>query len=288
MLPLLVHNGPHCPMKSRGCEMTLRKTMNTRMRHFAVVMASCAIATGVWTSAVHAGASGDGSVNDSIISAEVRFDSPPADSPCVWEPVSGVGPVTVTTPSGTHTETLVYKACDDRILSYHWIRHDGPARVAETAHQRVSRAVNMLAFRTAPAMNNMVVNVGTWFWVPKSMWKPIRVTAWISTPMGPITVTTTARPHVLTYSPGDGNPPASCVGPGTAWSRRMRDTSSTDCMYTYRSASHTRRSGLYNARAGITWKVSWRSSLGIGGPLPSITTRVPLTARVNEVQVLLR
>lgn len=237
---------------------------------------------------VNAGARGDGSVDDEIITAEVRFDAPPADSTCTWEPVSGVQPVAVTTEAGTHTETLVYRACDNRVMSYHWVRNTSPTRVAESTHSRVSRLVNMIAFRTAPSLNNMVVTVGTWFWVPRQLWRPVSVTAWIMTTYGPISVTTTARPSQLVYSPGDGNEPVRCAGPGRPWTPRMSDTETSACMYTYSSASHTRRTGTYPARASIVWNVSFRSNIGIAGPLPSIRTTLPLTVRVNELQVLVR
>ncbi len=231
---------------------------------------------------------GDGSVNDDIITAEVRYDPPPGDPACTWEPVSGVRPVPVTTPAGTHTETLVYRSCNDRIMSYHWVRDTAPTRVARSAQSRVSRLVNMTVFRTAPSIDDMVVTVGTWFWVPRSLWKPVSVTAWVATAAGPVSVTTTARPNVLVYSPGDGNAAVRCTGPGRPWNPRLGDSVVSPCMYTYASASHTRRSGTYPARASIVWNVSWRSNIGIGGPLPSITTGMPLTVRVNEVQALVR
>ena len=236
----------------------------------------------------HAGASGDGSVSDDILTAEVRFDSAPTASTCVWEPVSGVSPITVTNGSVSHSETLVYKACDNRIVSYHWIRNNAPGRVAESARSRVSRAINMLLVRTAPSTKDLVVNVGMWFWVPRSLWKPVSVTAWVATPLGPVSVTVTGKPHVLTYSPGDGNNSVRCVGPGRPWAARNQDTDESACMYTYRSASHTRRVGTFSANASITWNVSWTSNLGIGGPLPNVRTSLPMAARVNEVQVLLR
>ncbi len=257
--------------------------------HRAGCIAVVVAATSLWPAqSVNAGASGDGSVNDEIITAEVRFDPPPATSACTWEPVAHVQPVTVKTDAGSHTETLVYRACDNRVMSYHWVRDSSPGRVAESSQSRISRLVNMIAFRTAPSLDNMVVTVGTWFWVPRQLWRPVSVTAWIMTTYGPISVTTTARPHQLVYSPGDGNEPVTCAGPGRPWTPRMSDTTTTSCMYTYRSASHTRRTGTYRARATIVWKVSFRSNLGIGGPLPSIRTSLPLTARVNELQVLVR
>ena len=253
-----------------------------------LVVATTCMGVFAFPQPAHAGASGDGSVSDNILTAEVRFDSPPIDSACVWEAVSGVQPITVTNGNVSHTETLVFQACDNRIVSYHWIRNDAPGRVAESVRSRVSRAINMLLVRTAPSATDMVVNSDMWFWVPRSLWKPIRLTAWVVTPVGPISVTVTARPHQLSYTPGDGNDTVRCVGPGRAWSARVRDTGESPCSYTYSSASHTRRSGTYSAQATITWNVSWTSNLGIGSPLPSVRTSLPITAHVKEVQVLLR
>jgi hypothetical protein len=277
-------------MKSRGFTM-LWSQLLSRCHTIAVgvlVVATTSVGGFAFPQPAHAGASGDGSVSDNILTAEVRFDSPPTDSACVWEAVSGVQPITVTNGSVSHTETLVYQACDNRIVSYHWIRNDAPGRVAESVRSRVSRAINMLLVRTAPSATDMVVNSDMWFWVPRSLWKPIRLTAWVVTPVGPISVTVTARPHQLSYTPGDGNDTVRCVGPGRAWSARVRDTGESPCSYTYSSASHTRRSGTYSAQATITWNVSWTSNLGIGSPLPSVRTSLPITAHVKEVQVLLR
>lgn len=277
-------------MKSRGFTM-LWSQLLSRCHTIAVgvlVVATTCVGVFAFPQPAHAGASGDGSVSDNILTAEVRFDSPPIDSVCVWEAVSGVQPITVTNGNVSHTETLVFQACDNRIVSYHWIRNDAPGRVAESVRSRVSRAINMLLVRTAPSATDMVVNSDMWFWVPRSLWKPIRLTAWVVTPVGPISVTVTARPHQLSYTPGDGNDTVRCVGPGRAWSARVRDTGESPCSYTYSSASHTRRSGTYSAQATITWNVSWTSNLGIGSPLPSVRTSLPMTAHVKEVQVLLR
>ena len=231
---------------------------------------------------------GQGSIENDIITAEVRFDAPPRDAPCVWEAVSGVSPVAVTVDGVQYTETLVFQACDDRIMSYRWVRNDAPRKIVESAHSKVSRAITMLLVKTAPSANDVVVNSEMWFWVPKSVWKPVRVTAWVSTPVGPISVTVTARPRVLSFSPGDGRAETRCMGPGIAWSSRASRFGSNDCTYQYVRPSHAQRGGRFSASAAITWQVSWTSSLGIGSPLPSVRTSISLPLRVNELQVLLR
>ncbi|MEI8286987.1 MAG: hypothetical protein WCG15_06790, partial [Actinomycetes bacterium] len=93
-------------------------------------------------------------------------------------------------------------------------------------------------------------------------------------------------PFALTYSPGDGHSPVTCRGPGEPWSTSLGDTARSSCMYTYRSASHTQPSRVYDNRMSVTWKVSWSSNLGIGGSLPNITVGLNSTARVFELQAL--
>lgn len=269
-------------MKSRGFAMNLRRTVC-----FLCAISTASVAISLATPSAHAESSGSGSIANDIITAEVRFDAPPTDSPCVWEPVSGVRPVPVTVDGVQYTETLVFKACNDRIMSYHWIRNDAPQKIVRSASSQVSRAIKMLLVRTAPSADDVVVNSDMWFWVPRSVWKPVRATAWVATPAGPISVTVTAKPHLLSYSPGDGHAESRCVGPGTPW-RSQLTRSSSDCTYEYDRASHAQRGGTYAARATITWLVSWTSSLGIGSPLPSARTGISLPVRVNELQVLLR
>jgi hypothetical protein len=235
------------------------------------------------------GGSGSGSTDGENIEAEVRFDAPPASDGCVWETVSGIDPLTVETGNATTAkETLFYKACGNKIVGYQWIRTDAPTRVAQTAGNKVSRLVPSLLMRTAPPSDRMIVGVGTWFWIPRTAWKPLSVTAWIQTPGGPVSVTTTATPNNLIYSPGDGRAPVSCAGPGRAWSATLSDRATTNCMYVYKSASHTQAVRVYNTKMSIQWKVTWRSSLGIRGTLPSITTGLPMKVRVRELQALSR
>lgn len=246
---------------------------------------------------VLAGASGDGSVVGDNIEAIVRFDAPPSQGSkeCSWRPALMVsngaqpsqGAISIRTKNGV-TESLYVRVCDGALSGYYWLRDDAGPRAAEVASHKVSRLVNMLLTKTAPPMDKMVVNVGTWFWVPTSVWKPVSITAYIPTSVGVITVTTTATPSTLIYSPGDGHVAVSCTGPGTPWKKSYGDSAVSSCMYTYRSASHTRATNTYPARFAVQWKVSWKSNLGLGGPLPSIRTGLNMNATVYELQALAR
>lgn len=245
---------------------------------------------------VEANAAGDGagSATDDAITAVVSFNRPASADPCSWRVVTSItatpgpsaGPITVRTRNGSQ-ETLYVRNCAT-VQSFHWIADASSSQAALQAKDRVSRLVPSLLARTAPGAGNMVVNVGTWFWVPRAIWKPISVTAYITTSVGIFTVTTTATPSNVIYSPGDGNEAVSCRGPGTPWSNSNGDTDTSSCMYTYRRASHTEASGMYRSRMAIEWKIRWKSNLGIGGSLPSIRTGLNSNVRVLEMQALSR
>ncbi len=243
---------------------------------------------------VLAEANGSGSLIGDNIEAQVSFDAPGTKDPCSWHVVTSItptpgpssGPITVRSRDGID-DVLYVRRCPTG-QSLHWIPQTTSSRVAQHSENKVSRLVNMLLIKTAPPSNKMVVNVGTWFWVPRAVWKSVSVTAYIPTSVGPISVTTTAIPTSLIYSPGDGNSAVTCKGPGTPWSHSRGDDDTSDCMYTYTSASHSRSAGTYAANTAIKWTVTWRSNLGIGGLLPSIRTGLTTPVRVVEMQALSR
>ncbi|MEY4634081.1 MAG: hypothetical protein RLZ18_1453 [Actinomycetota bacterium] len=239
--------------------------------------------------------SGSGAVSGDNIEAIVQFDSTArnGNNSCTWRPTLSVtngarnadDAINVIGADGKR-RSLYARICENAMQGYDWVRDDAAPRTGTVARNRISKLLNMLLTKTAPPLDKQVVNVGTWFWVPKSIWKPFEVTAYITFQFGVISVTTTATPRILTYSPGDGHSPVSCVGPGHVWNARIGDRATSPCMYTYRSASHTTASRVYNSRMSLTWNISWRSNLGIGGNLPSITTGLNSTSRVFELQAL--
>ena len=236
--------------------------------------------------------SGSGSVVGDSIEADIRWDSDVGTRGCRWSVAGVVDPRSGSVREGSRRRTvngveeLLYVRECPGIVTRHWIRRDTSDRMAVAARDRARRLVPTLLTRTAPPAADMVVNVGTWFWVPRAVWKPVRVTATIVTPYGPISVTVTARPATLVWSPGDGGPSTSCRGPGEPWRPHHGDRAATSCMHTYRSASHTARSRTFRARMTVVWKVTWRSSLLVGGSLPDIRTGVGLDVVVRELQAL--
>lgn len=243
----------------------------------------------------HAGAEGSGSSTDDAIEAEVRFDDNARDQTgCFWAMVTGVDPSTGVTrhmPAsrmlGGEPWTLFERVCGTT-RTLHWVKTSSAGGVANTSRDRVSRLVPRLLVKTSPTADKMVVNVGTWFWVPRSLWRPVSVTAMLPTTAGPIIVTTTAVPTLLIFSPGDGRAPVVCRGPGRPWRTSFGDGRTSSCMHTYTRASHTSGSRRYRARLSVQWTVTWTSNLGVGGRLPSIRLGISTDVRVSELQALSR
>jgi len=252
-------------------------------------------------------AEGGGSANDDSIEAEVRDGTPPAEGSsgvCTWQLATGVDPVTgrlteqtITRVRNGRRETLYQRTCTGNGHEhwYQWISESTTERVRTRAESTATEKLVRLVFRTAPAQDRVVVNVGTWFWVPRALWKPVSATAYVATPAGIVSVTVTATPSRLRFDPGNGDDAVWCHGPGEAWTPRHGDSAVSDCMYTYRRASTSRLSrrfgsvdGRFRARTAVEWKVRVTSNFGLAFPLPSVRTGLTTPVTVHELQALLR
>lgn len=240
-------------------------------------------------------AEGTGWAEDDTITAQVQDGTPRSTSVCTWRVVTATDPE-----SGTVTErpvqrtvagekeTLYQRECSDTAADrwYQWVKESTRTRITDRAKSRISDRIAQLVFSTAPARDRVVVNVGTWFWVPRAIWKPVSVTAYVTTSVGVLSVTVTATPSRLRFDPGNGDDAAWCDGPGDVWRPAFGDSASSDCMYTYRHASP--RGGAFRARTSVQWKLRVSSNFGVAFPLPNVTLGLPAPVRVHEIQALLR
>lgn len=240
---------------------------------------------------------GRASVEDDAITAEVRVgqvSDTNGSVACTWAQFTGVDPRTgrftedaVRRTRNGRSEVLYERLCGTS-RTMHWIAEDVPKRVLRVAEDRASDIIPRLLLQTAPPIDKQVVTVGTWFWVPRVVWKPLTVVASVPTSVGPVTVAVTATPTHLIYSPGDGGDATMCEGPGRPWMPHLGDRASTDCMHTHDRPSHVRENGTFPARMSVQWKVTWKSNLGVSGRLPNVRLGLGRTARVLELQALTR
>jgi hypothetical protein len=238
-------------------------------------------------------------VNGTTIMAGVQFGTPPTNdaSSCEWSPTMprDAGNQTVdevVKTIGTITYRLYDYTCEGREppTTYHWIPEVSTETLATQAKAVVYDNIPAPWGQFAPPARRGIVKLGTWFWVNPAMWLPVRVTAWIPTPRGPLIVTTTATPKRLIFDPGDGrlgDGPVDCAGPGIPWIEAFGDHLPSPCMYTYRHSSVRHPSGAFPATLAVRWHVSYSSNVGASGSLGDITVKASHQVVVREIHGLI-
>lgn len=185
---------------------------------------------------------------------------------------------------------LYDRNCPNQNTTYHWIADVSSETIARNAASIAYDLIPAPFGEFAPPARQGLINIGTWFWVSPTIWQPKSVTAWVPTPAGPVTATTTATPYKLIFDPGDGafgSGSASCFGPGLQWRAIIGDSAPSPCMYRYRHSSAINKSGLFAANLSIVWKITWRSNTGAFGTLPDVTTSSSHQMRIREFQALI-
>lgn len=254
---------------------------------------------GVWSqhsvSAQPAEPDGSARTTEDLLVAEVRFGQVHNNEPrCLWSEFTGIDPLSgrrhelpTSRESNGRTENLYERLCGTR-MTHHWIPRGAPNRIVEKASDRATDLIPRLLVQTAPPIDRQVVRIGTWFWVPRSLWRPVSVTAHIATSIGPLVVTLTATPTHLVWSPGDGHDAVVCEGPGRPWRRALGDDATSECMYTYRVPSHVRSDGEFPSKLSVQWALSYSSNFGLKGHLPPVRFGLTHRSRVLELQALSR
>ncbi|CAB4609086.1 unannotated protein [freshwater metagenome] len=238
-----------------------------------------------------------GAVVDKTIIAGVivqQNGAPSSSDSCQWSPSlvrdSGQGAGDeVTKRVGSVSFRLYDRVCEGEATTYYWIPEISTEQIARSAASVVYDLIPAPFGEFAPPARQGLINIGTWFWVEPTVWQPKSVTAWVPTPEGPVSVTTTATPTKLVFHPGDGfrgMGDKTCTGPGQKWIDMMGDSLPSTCMYSYRHSSAVNSSGLFSASLSIIWRVAWRSSTGASGTLPNVSTGSSHQMNIREFQAL--
>lgn len=161
-----------------------------------------------------------------------------------------------------------------------------PAQLARQALQTLTIPAPTTGRYPAGTMQDgrpfTVVGAFTWFWSSPQIFRPLTARADAGGVWAQVTVTPTA----LTFAPGDGSEAVSCRGPGVAWQPGdgVWAASPTGCDYRYQHSSIYQPGGEVTATYGIRWSVTWTSSTGAGGVLPTLTTTSNETFAVAELE----
>jgi hypothetical protein len=111
-------------------------------------------------------------------------------------------------------------------------------------------------------------------------------------PNFPLCVTVTAVPS-LSWAPGEpGAEPVPCSGPGTRFDPagaepEVQATAAGACAYEYELRTGVAgRPEEWPGEVSVVWALTWASTTGSGGLLPSVTKSAPVPRAVDEVQTI--
>lgn len=159
-----------------------------------------------------------------------------------------------------------------------------PQALARRARDRV-RVPAPAVGTSPPVSEGALVNVPTWLWVDRSLWRPFSVTV----TAGGVTVTATAVPQRVEWATGDGGH-LTCAGPGTPYDpARPPEAQSTDCAWTYRRSSAGSAGDAFTVTATVVYTVSW-VVVGApgGGGLGELRRSSSVRLAVKEIQAVNR
>lgn len=277
------------PMNST--KMTQHKTIRgTTLRRvlLAIVSLVCfGLAVPKMARATDAGVDGD------HIYAGVSYGSYESYERCSWvRPITiheqGVSPSIITREWQGLTWSL-YICEIDGDSEFVWLPDVSSEHIAESSRSVVRELIPMLTENFSPLPHRGVVKTPTWFWVNPLLWKPVSVTARVPTPRGILTVTTTATPETLEFSPGDGiGDTVECEGPGLPWTSYLPSFVDTECQYEYPVPSSVRSDGVYRARLDVVWEITWKTNVGASGTLPDVRIGATHSLRIRELQAVVR
>ncbi len=137
--------------------------------------------------------------------------------------------------------------------------------------------------RFAPMAEEMIVTLGTWFWID-----PAQQTAEydVSVAFPNLRVSVSARPSRLVFDPGDGGAPQACDAPGPVWEAALGDGAESPCMYVFEHSSSIAGDDRFHTSLSIEWD-TWMSIDGVRTrELDPQSTSSDYVVTVKEIQAI--
>ncbi len=187
------------------------------------------------------------------------------------------------------TYVLYRRECSDETRTFIYVPQLTGRQLAIVARDELVGQVPVPAPIFAPRTDptKAFAQLPLWFWVGPETW----TTAISTTHRIPgLTVTATARPVSMSFSPGDGGGPVTCDGPGTVFTRgrdRMSANPSVNtvnpCSYVYR---HSTDGARVRASLSWTWEITFTATDATTGTLEPITRTTTRAIEVGEIQAV--
>jgi hypothetical protein len=205
------------------------------------------------------------------------------ESPCRYERLPDQAPP----PAGAGPGAWYQQICElDNGMSTSpamWLAAGQVADPQALAQAAVSRLrLPAPAIRRNPdSAAGVLARVPVWLWIDGTTWGPRSATA--SVPG--MSVTATATPTRVVWSPGDRTRDVVCQGPGTPWRAGTDPSAESACGHTYLSSSAGEPGHAFTLRATVTWSVSWVGG-GQSGTVPALTTTSSVPLPVEQSQAI--
>jgi hypothetical protein len=156
----------------------------------------------------------------------------------------------------------------------------GPQLLAEEAVKAL-RLPSPVIHTNPSTAGPVLVAVPVWLWLDPTSWGPRTATA--SVPG--MSVTATATPTQVLWSPGDGTS-VRCPGPGTAWSSGVDPAAaSPSCGHLYTQSSAGAPEATFTMAATTTWRITWAGG-GHTGAAADLRTTAQVPVAVAESQAV--
>lgn len=186
------------------------------------------------------------------------------------------------------TGRWLQKICDGNPVAFNGVYAvPAPAQTPGSSEAAARQARESVAIpppvpsTAPPADRRLYVQMPTWLALDPAWWKPYQATASVGT----VSATVTATPVRAVWAMGDGNQVV-CAGPGVIWHKGLPE-SATNCSHTYTHSSSGQPGGRYTIGVTVEFAVSWSSSTGAGGTLPTLTRTASLSVEVGEIQAVI-
>ena len=182
-----------------------------------------------------------------------------------------------------------WKQVCDGVVDWLYLPQVTPGQAAtEVPPQELLALLPRPAAHTVPSpefgLPGAIVQFPFWFWVDPAQWStPVSLPVSFPT----FTLTLTATPTRLTFTPGDGQPAVVCRGPGLAYGPTVSVKNTPNpCSYKYRHTPASAGRSTWASSVAIGWDVTWSATDGSAGTLAPLTTTTDVQTPVVEIQVL--
>jgi hypothetical protein len=214
---------------------------------------------------------------------------------CYWRNVGMIDDPTIFAdyglpypPDGAVIQWQMWECSDGRVVdNWRWVFTVPPIDIAFGIRVRIAGRLGPPVVEASPPIGTPSI-LGVPVFVAVSNWTGVISESACG---GGVCATVTATPS-LNFSTGEpGGSTISCAGSGTKFDRSQPPSTQASapgaCAHVYKLRTAAEgRPAEWPGSVSVTWSISWTSTVGDSGVLPSITRTLALPRGVQEVQTV--